>query len=115
MVVMDVGELEKLLEAAVARALSKRSPGEADWLDVHGAGALGIGPRKFRALLRCGAVPGSRVGRKLVAKRADLEAWVQAQPVARAESVAGDDPVADLLSKGRLRVVGTISHARSRK
>lgn len=79
----------------------------ADYLDRRSAG---LGPEEWRKLTR--AVPSYRVGRRLLVKREDFRAWVEAHRVARGER--GPDPDSPspepdaferALAEGRLRVV----------
>jgi hypothetical protein len=61
------------------------------------------GPRAFRRAAQRGAFPTYRVGRKLVARREDVHAWIEAQP-RRPKRRPGDDDRAFLEASGlRLR------------
>lgn len=106
-VVLPVAELAELVEAAVARALAKAGQGQTEaWVDAKSS-PLGS-EWTFRRLAKAGAFPTVVVGRKLVAKRSDVEAHMSRQstkPAAQQEQ-QGADPMARMLAKGRLRAIG---------
>jgi len=118
-VVVDVRELQRIVAEAVHEAAAGRLRAD-DWVD---ACSSGLGRRNFLRLAREGAFPASKRGKKYVARRADVDAYVerqriQTQPPRRASSRAltpatdasaqidgNDDPVARALASGRLRVL----------
>jgi hypothetical protein len=106
LVVIDSVELEQLVEAAVRRAVS---PGSGEWVDAR---TSELGRRTFLRLAREGAFPVSRSGKKLVARRADIDSYLERQRVeasrnslAQGHPDSEPDPVARALAAGRLRVL----------
>lgn len=106
LVVVPIDELGELIRSAVAEALRSTGHGRADWVDAR---TSGLEPRAFRRLAREKAFPTYRLGRKLVAKRSDVDAWIESRPrcaeTDRPEE-APPDPLARALAAGNLRVVG---------
>lgn len=119
LVVIDIDELQRLIVDAVRTATSGRSASD-DWLDARSSG---LGRRLFLRLAREGAFPVSKRGKTYVARRADVDAYLERQRIhpelARRELLgvppdathpsvqlgANEDPIARALAAGRLRVV----------
>ena len=126
LVVVEAEELRRLIREAVAAALPAAVARD-EWVDAHSSG---LGRRTFLRLAREGAFPVSKVGKRYVARRADVASYLEQQrvqerprevPVAprpchgqlrtrRAidtdtSSIESDDPVARALAQGRLRVL----------
>jgi len=77
-VTVTVEELEKLVEAAVRRALAEgaaaTTPIAADWLDANDAAAfLGVNRRTITKLVAAGKLHGGRVGKLWRFRRVDVE------------------------------------------
>jgi excisionase family DNA binding protein len=111
-VVVEVAELERIIVEAVRAATVQPSSGD-DWVDAR---TSGLGRRTFRRLVREGAFPASKRGKAYVARRADVDAYLERQRIAptRAPSAtepspppngAPLDPIAAALAEGRLRIV----------
>lgn len=124
LVVVNAEELRHLIKEAVTDALLNGSAPD-EWVDAHSSG---LGRRTFLRLAREGAFPVSKVGKRHVARRADVAAYVERQRVQeqggrrntsrrptaqRARTLTDnepsspevDDPVARALAQGRLRVL----------
>ena len=120
LVVVEAEELRRLIKEAVADALPD-SVARDEWVDAHSSG---LGRRTFLRLAREGAFPVSRVGKRYIARRADVASYLEQQRVEarrgartgapkRARSLIdsdtskrdADDPVARALAQGRLRVL----------
>jgi hypothetical protein len=126
LVVVEAEELRRLISEAVAAALPAAVARD-EWVDAHSSG---LGRRTFLRLARDGAFPISKVGKRYVARRADVASYleqrrVQERPRDRSVaprpshrelparrpidsdscSIEGDDPVARALAQGRLRVL----------
>ena len=80
-VVTDLATLERMIDAAVRRALREVVPAPepvADWLDAEGAAALlGVCSRTLKKRAGEGEIPSSRVGRLWRFSRADLVAYLK--------------------------------------
>ena len=50
-------------------------------VDAHGASALGVSRKAFRAICRKGIVPARRDGRRFVVRRGDLLVWLNGRGV----------------------------------
>lgn len=107
------------LLAEVERRRAKRIARELIQLGAVGRAAVTdpgsgwIGPRQappgvwpaVRRAIREGELSGSRVGRQLLVRRADLDAWIEGQrPAVKPAGLA--DPVEQAIAAGRLRRVG---------
>jgi len=109
-VVVALAELRSLLEEAVRSSVSQEKRDE--WVDARGSG---IGRRLFLQLGREGAFPIFKRGRSFVAKRSDVDAYIERQRVEveptlkpeppKPRPLAGHDPIAAALAAGRLHVV----------
>lgn len=78
-----------------------------EWVDARSSG---LGRRLFLRLAREGAFPVSKRGKAYVARRSDVDAYLERQRVQRTQPavsrrVGPDDPIARALAAGRLRVV----------
>jgi excisionase family DNA binding protein len=81
-VTVTVEELEKLVEAAVRRALAEvaaaPAPVAADWLDASGAAELlAVNPRTIMKLVKAGKLRGGRVGKLWRFRRVDVEGLLE--------------------------------------
>lgn len=113
-------ELRRLIREEFAEAREKSGNGE----ELVDAAASGLPRRLFRRLVREGTLPASRVGRKYVARRSDVDAYLASQQVAPGGVVPGptsevsaadksasavtapaSEPIAIALEAGRLRKV----------
>ena len=103
-----VDELRSLLQEAVRSASGAKTD---EWVDARSSG---LGRRLFRRLAGEGAFPIFKRGRSYVAKRSDLDAYIERQrvpvdspkePEMTQPPPALDDPIAAALAAGRLRVV----------
>jgi hypothetical protein len=128
LVVVEAEELRRLIKEAVADALPSGDARD-QWVDAHSSG---LGRRTFLRLAREGAFPVSKIGKRYVARQADLAAYLDTQRIRERANVratltppsrgrheqrvrtaieAGlskaevDDPVARALAEGRLRVL----------
>ncbi|MBK7582095.1 MAG: helix-turn-helix domain-containing protein [Myxococcales bacterium] len=109
LVVIEAADLEKRIEAAVTRALRLHAaPQAGDWCDAK-TSPLGS-PWTFRRLAKQGAFPTFKQGRKLIARRADVERYIIDQRIEldHEQHPQSDpvDPVERLIAAGKLRVVG---------
>jgi hypothetical protein len=113
-VVVELEQLQRLIAEAVRIATAQPSNAN-EWVDAR---TSGLGPRTFRRLAREGAFPASKRGKAYVARRADVDAYLDRQRIApkRAPSPpepspapppdgAPFDPIAAALAEGRLRIV----------
>jgi hypothetical protein len=118
-VVVELVELERLIRRAVESAVARPSAAD-EWVDARSSP---LPRRAFLKLAREGAFAASLVGNKYMARRSDVDAYLERQRIrgdssgpeaARsnalssgvAEGVApSDDPIARALAAGRLRIV----------
>ena len=107
-VVVEVDELRRLIVEAVRFAGSER-PAADEWVDAR---TSGLGRRRFLRLAREGAFPVSKRGRAYVARRADVDAYLERQrlelsapPPSSPPPPGSPDPIAAALAAGRLRIV----------
>lgn len=119
LVVIDVSELQNLIHDAVVAAHSG-SRATDEWVDARSSP---LGRNAFLKLAREGAFPIVKLGNKYVARRGDIDAYLDRQRVERRPpqpSVGGshrnpdaapvaveadDDPIERALAAGRLRIV----------
>ena len=112
LVVVDIDELQRLITDAVRAASPARSVAD-EWVDAR---TSGLGRRTFLRLAREGAFPASKRGKTYVARRADVDAYVERQRIALSPSPSSPepprppagalfDPIAAALAEGRLRLV----------
>jgi hypothetical protein len=119
LVVVESAELERLIVEAVHSAMSRAGPAD-EWVDGR---TSPLGRRAFLRLAREGAFPASLVGNKYMARRSDVDAYLEPQrihpessrrhpvggapnPERRSAGIdAGNDPVARALAAGRLQLV----------
>jgi len=108
-VVVTPEELRDLIADAVRAATPNGKHDE--WVDARSSG---LGRRLFQRLAREGALPTFKRGRSYVAKRSDVDAYIESQrvlvdPPPEPESPhpppSFHDPIAAALAAGRLRVV----------
>jgi hypothetical protein len=107
-VVVALDELRGLLEEALRCAPVPRAD---DWVDARRSG---LGRRLFLRLGREGAFPIFKRGRTYVAKRSDVDAYIERQrvqpdpppgPEPPQPPPGAHDPIAAALAAGRLRVI----------
>jgi hypothetical protein len=108
-VVVSTDELRELIADAV-RAIT--ASGKVDeWVDAR---TSGLGRRLFQRLAREGAFPVFKRGRSYVAKRSDVDAYIERQrikpdpppdPEPPQPPPGSHDPIAAALAAGRLRVI----------
>ena len=111
-VVVTPEELRELIAEAVRNVAPAAQQDE--WVDARGSG---LGRRLFLRLAREGAFPIFKRGRAYVAKRSDLDAYIERQRVPvdpspdpdpeppRPPSPGSPDPIAAALAAGRLCIV----------
>jgi hypothetical protein len=111
-VVIELGELQEMIADAVRAASCQ--PVRDEWVDAR---TSGLGRRTFLRLVREGAFPASKRGKSHVARRADVDAYLERQRIAppptpspppeppRPPNGAPFDPIAAALAEGRLRLV----------
>lgn len=74
----DAAELLRALARLVAReVVSMLSEGEEGWIDQH---ASPLGNRRHVKAIRTGKLPGRQLGRRWVARRADVDAYLADTP-----------------------------------
>ena len=97
-------ELERRRVVAVVEGVRAGLASAPDaWVDAKGSG---IGVRTFRKAVRDGELEVHRVGRRDLARRADVDRWIRRQPTReRAAPSTAADPIERAISAGRLRVV----------
>jgi len=115
-VVIEAAELQRLIREAVESARPRESMTD-EWVDAR---TSPLGRRAFLKLAREGAFPASLVGNKYMARRSDVDAYLERQRIHResprreaaravplhpAVDVTVSDPVARALASGRLRIV----------
>lgn len=106
LVLIELGELIRAMKEAIKEARAEREAD--DWVDANSAP---FGKRTFQRLARERAFPVSRVGKKHVARRSDIERYLETQRVAPQPSAqpcsntSDEDPIARALEQGRLRIV----------
>ncbi len=88
LVVIDVDELQRLIMDAVRAASPARSAAD-DWVDARSSG---LGRRTFLRLAREGAFPASRRGKTYVARRTDVDAYLERQRIAPTPLPSSPDP-----------------------
>ena len=87
------------LLAGVERPRNHRTT-QHDWVDARGSG---LGVRTFRRIARQGGFPAHRVGRRLLARRRHIDAYIEQHRVApRQEAEATLDPFDRALANGTL-------------
>lgn len=101
----DDAELRQRMRDLVGAGTGAPASTAPDFVDRRGAA---LGPAEWRQLTR--AVPSFKVGRRLLVRRADLAAWIEAHRVRRDVEPAPlptdePDPFQRLIEAGRLRVV----------
>jgi hypothetical protein len=109
LVVVDLDDLQRMIVDAVRLATSERA-GVDEWVDARSSG---LGRRTFLRLVREGAFPTSKRGKTYVARRTDVDAYIERQRVEPSEvqlpppppSGSTVDPIAAALAEGRLRLV----------
>lgn len=108
-IVVERDELLRLIAEAV-RSASELQSTRAEWVDARSSG---LGRRLFLRLARQGAFPVSKRGKAYVARRADVDAYLEQQrvrpsslpPPPEPQPPPSEDPIARALAAGRLRVV----------
>jgi hypothetical protein len=109
LVVVAPNELRELIADTVRAVVPAAKHDE--WVDARSSG---LGRRLFLRLAREGAFPIFKRGRSYVAKRSDVDAYIERQrvqvdprpePEPPRPPSAGGDPIAAALAAGRLRVV----------
>ena len=111
-VVVELEELQHMIADAV-RAATSPSASADDWVDAR---TSGLGRRTFLRLVREGTLPASKRGKAFIARRADVDAYLERQRIApppapsppeppRPPNGAPFDPIAAALAEGRLRIV----------
>jgi hypothetical protein len=108
-VVVAPEELRELVADAVRSVAANATPDE--WVDARSSG---LGRRLFLRVAREGAFPIFKRGRSYVAKRSDVDAYIERQrvqvdpppdPQPPHPPSSRGDPIAAALAAGRLRVV----------
>jgi hypothetical protein len=109
-VVVSTEELRELIVDAV-RAVTPNGKVD-EWVDARSSG---LGRRLFLRLAREGAFPIFKRGRSYVAKRSDVDAYIERQRVPvdpppepeppSPPPLGSPDPIAAALAAGRLRVI----------
>lgn len=115
LVVMESAELQRLIEDAVASGVA-RAVGHDEWIDGRSSP---MGHRAFLRLARNGAFSASLVGNNVMARRSEVDAYLDRQRIvpeptsdpAGAKNTEcsdlnpADDPIARALDGGRLHLV----------
>jgi hypothetical protein len=118
-IVVERDELVRLLADAVRSAIASHASRD-EWVDAR---TSGLGRRLFLRLAHQGAFPVSKRGKTYVARRSDVDVYLERQRVQpeatpcepavvpstpsqpSAPSVTNDDPIERALASGRLRVL----------
>ena len=91
----------RILEVLAATLMDAPGSAAPDYVDAK---ASGLDTHTFRRAAKSGEFEVFQVGRKWVARRADIRAFIERQIVRHSASSEGDT-IDDLLNQGRLRVV----------
>lgn len=104
LVVIEADELRQLIREELGTVTRKTGGVLSDWVD---AATAPMGARRFRTLARQGAFPATKDGRKWMAKRVDVDAYLRSQrdPAAAPSRSTAYDPVTRALNAGRLRLL----------
>lgn len=78
-----LSDLAALIAGEVASRLRDAAIGEI--VDQDSPEARALGPRRYIAAIRCGELPGSRIGRRWVSLRADVRAYIRRSDVVETE------------------------------
>lgn len=110
--VVSLDDLRKLVSEVVAKAVAEGVRSGDDWVDARSSL---LGRRLFLRLAREGAFPVSKRGKAYVARRKDVDAYLntqriipkveQAKSTRALASTVGEDPIARALDCGRLRII----------
>jgi hypothetical protein len=97
--------IARAIAPAIARAVvDELRASDDEWLDQKSSP---LGARRHCAAIRSGELPGRRIGRRYLAKRDDVEAYVKQQAKKPRKAKADDDADLDELAREiGLRVVG---------
>ena len=89
---------------AVAEAIASHLTAGDQWLALRDTG---VSTKTLRRAIRAGDLPARKVGRSLMVRRADLDAWLERRPLRTPTPTVepGEDPIAAALAAGKLRVV----------
>ncbi len=101
--VLTAEELQVLLEVAVRRGTAHESATE--WVDARSAPV--VRGRRFHRLAEEKAFPSARVGRRRIARRVDVDAYLEAEltkPQSEPRAPV-DDAIGEALAQGKLRVL----------
>ena len=90
----------RVLEALAALAAESPTGDPPEYVD---AAAMGLDVNTFRKAAKAGEFDVFLVGRKWVARRADVRAYIERQRIVPGQS--GSNPIDQLLGSGRLKVV----------
>ena len=93
-VVVAPEELRELVVDAVRSVAAKATPNE--WVDARSSG---LGRRVFLRLAREGAFPIFKRGRSYVAKRSDVDAYIEQQRVQVAPSPEPEPPTSAIVGR----------------
>lgn len=100
-------ELDELIGRAVAAA--GENANRSDWIEPR---VTALGYRTCLRLIRTGQIPASRIGKRFLVRRSDVDRYIESRrvtprrPVQRDEpSEDADDLIARELEAGRLRIV----------
>ncbi|MEZ4375499.1 MAG: helix-turn-helix domain-containing protein [Polyangiaceae bacterium] len=89
---------------AVHEAIAAHLTSGDQWLALRD---VGVSVKTLRQAIKSGALPARKVGRNLMVRRADVDAWMERRPFRAPTPTAepGADPLAAALAAGKLRVI----------
>lgn len=94
---------EAVAEAIPAAIAAHLTSGD-QWLALRDTG---VSVKTLRKAITSGDLAARKVGRSLMVRRADLDAWLERRPLRTPTPTVepGEDPIAAALAAGKLRVV----------
>lgn len=100
--------VDAFVDRIVARLGTVQRPASegSEWLRLRATPE----PRAVRRAVKAGQLPAYRIGRALLIRRSDLDAWILSRPHEPAHGRPGGhaatDPLSSMVASGRLRRIG---------
>lgn len=86
---------KRMITAGVAEAIDALK-GSSDWIDQHHSP---LGRRRHNALAREGKLASRKLGRLILIRRTDIDAYIEREGIARGRRVSEDDGVDEMLER----------------